>query len=140
MMKKVVVDASVAAKWVVAEEHSARAVLLLGCDEIHVPEHWLAEAVNVLWSKVLKGDLEGSDAEERMTALMRAPVIGAPVAGLMPRAFAISVAHAVTIYDSLYVALAVERGIPVVTADERLVRRFRTTELSNSVVWIGDLG
>ena len=140
MMKKVVVDASVAAKWVVAEEHSAGSALLLGCEEIHAPEHWLAEAVNVLWSKVLKGDLERGDAEERMIALMRAPVIGTPIAGLMSRAFAISVEHAVTIYDSLYVALAVERGIPVVTADARLVGRLHATELSNSVVWIGDLG
>ena len=140
MMKKVVVDASVAAKWVVAEDHSAGAALLLECEEIHAPEHWMAEAVNVLWSKVLKGDLERGDAEERMIALMRAPVIGTPIAGLMSRAFAISVEHAVTIYDSLYVALAMERGIPVVTADERLVRRFRATDLSNSVVWIGDPG
>jgi predicted nucleic acid-binding protein len=139
MLKKVVVDASVAAKWVVEEDHSAGAALLLECEEIHAPEHWLAEAVNVLWSKVLKGDLERNDAEERMTALMRAPVIATPIAGLMSRAFAISVEHAVTIYDSLYVALALERGVAMVTADERLVRRFRDTPLADRVVWIGGL-
>ena len=47
----------------------------------------------------------------------------AGLAPLMQRAFAISVAHMVTIYDALYVALAEQRDIPLVTMDQRLVRR-----------------
>ncbi len=136
-MKKVVVDASVAAKWVVEENYSAQAARVLECEEIHAPEHWLAEAVNVLWSKVLKGDLEAEDAAERVAVLLRSPVIGTPVAALASRAFVISVEHSVTIYDSLYVALALERDIPFVTADEKLVRGLA---LSNRVVWVGDFG
>ena len=139
-MKKVVVDASVAAKWAVEEAHSAAAVRLLDCDEIHAPEHWLAEAVNVLWCKVLKGDLDAKDANERTIELTRSPVIGTPIAGLLASAFAIAVEHSVTIYDSLYVALAKERAFPLVTADEKLVRRFRGTALSNHVTWVGDFG
>jgi len=139
-MKKVVVDASVAAKWVVEEAHSAKAVRLLDCDEIHAPDHWLAEAVNVLWSKVLKGDLDAKDANERMTVLTRSPVIATPIAGLMASAFAIAVEHSVTIYDSLYIALAEERAFPLLTADEKFVRRFQDTPLSKRVTWVGDLG
>ena len=137
-MNKVVVDASVAVKWVIEEAHSAEAVRLLDCEEIHVPEHWLAEAVNVIWSKVLKGELDVTDADERAAVLMRSPVIGTPIAGLMPGAFRVSVEFAVTIFDSLYVALTLDRDIPLVTADEKLVRRFRGTPLSNRVLWIGD--
>lgn len=40
-------------------------------------------------------------AAERMSLPLRAPVTGAPVADLMPRAFAISVAQSATIYNSL---------------------------------------
>ena len=47
-------------------------------------------AVNVLWSKVFRGDLSAADSEERMTVLLRAPVIGTPIAELMARAFAIA--------------------------------------------------
>ena len=108
-MRQAVVDASVAAKWVVEEEHSAKAALLLGFDACHAPDHWLAEAGNVLWSKFFHGDLTAVDLEERMAVLLRAPVIGTPIASLMPRALAISVACVVTIYDSLYVALAEQR-------------------------------
>jgi predicted nucleic acid-binding protein len=135
-----VVDASVAAKWVVEEDHSAQAALLLDWDARHAPDHWLVEAANVLWAKVFHGDLTAADAEERTTVLLRAPVIGTPIASLMTRAFAISVAQRVTIYDSLYVALAEKRGIPLVTADERLIRNLAgDAAMAKLIVWVGDI-
>jgi predicted nucleic acid-binding protein len=122
-VKEVVVDASVAVKWVVEEQHSAQANLLLQCEARHAPDHWQAEAVNALWSKVFKGELVATDAEERMAVLLRAPVRVAAISGLLPRAFAIAVARSVTIYDSLYIALAERLEIPFITADEALIRR-----------------
>ena len=139
-MKEVVVDASVCAKWVVDEDYSAKATSLLQYDARHAPDHWQAEAVNVLWSKVFRGDLTSSDAEERMLVLLRAPVAGTPISGLMPRAFAISVANAVTIYDLLYLALAEKRNIAFVTADQRLIRRMSgDAAFAERLVWVGDL-
>jgi predicted nucleic acid-binding protein len=139
-MRAVVVDASVATKWVVEEVHSDEAALLLAYDALHAPDHWQAEAVNVLWAKAFRSDLATADAEQRMTVLMRAPVIGTPIAGLMSRAFAISVARQVTIYDSLYLALAEKLSIPVVTADVRLMRQLEPdAALANRMVWIGNL-
>ena len=139
-MKEVVVDASVAVKWVVEEDHSAQAARLLQCDKRHAPDHWLAEAVNALWSKVVKADLTAEDAGERMALLLRAPVIGTPIAGLMPRALAISVAQSVTIYDSLYVALAEQLKLPFVTADAALIRRLSAgAAAARQIVWVGDV-
>ncbi len=134
------IDASVAAKWVIDEKHSTQAVRVLDLEARHAPDHWLAETVNVLWPKVAAGDLTEADATERMAVLVRAPVIGAPLSGLMPRALAISVAHAVTIYDSLYVALAERLDIPLVSADVKLIRRLASnTAIAARTVWIGDL-
>lgn len=139
-MKEVVVDASVSAKWVVNEDYSAEAASLLQCDARHAPDHWQAEAANVLWSKVFRGDLTATDAHERMVVLLRAPVVGAPIADLLPRAFAISVGNAVTIYNSLYLALAEKRDIPFVTADQRLIRRISgDAALAKRVIWVGGL-
>ena len=139
-MKDAVVDASVAAKWVIEEDHTEQAILLLTWDGLHAPAHWRAETVNVLWAKVFRGDLEAADATDRMMALNRAPVADTAIAGLLPRAFAISVAHAVTIYDSLYLALAEQRDIPMVTADAKLVRRMSgVAALRQRMIWIGDL-
>jgi predicted nucleic acid-binding protein len=139
-MRQAVVDASVAAKWVIEEEHSAKAALLLDFDVLHAPDHWLAEAINVLWAKVFRGELTRVDAEERMTVLLRAPITGTPIAGLMPRASAISAARVVTIYDSLYLALAEKRDIPMVTADERLIRQLSADAgLAKRMIWVADL-
>lgn len=137
-MRQVVVDASVAVKWVVEESHSAQATLLLQCEALHAPDHWLAEAINVLWAKVFRGDLAAADAEARMTVLLRAPIVGTPIASLLPRAFAISVAHTVTIYNSLYVALAEQRDLQLVTADQRLIQRLSDdTTLRQRMIWVG---
>ena len=131
-------DASITAKWVVAEAHSDKAATLLG-DDLYAPAHWQAEAVNVIWSKVQFGDLSVQDAEPRVELLLRAPVHTVPIAPLVTRAFAISVDNGVTVYDSLYAALALDRGIPFVTADMRLIRKITDTTLRPLLRWVGDL-
>jgi predicted nucleic acid-binding protein len=139
-VRQSVIDASVAAKWVVEEPHSAAAAGLLEWDARHAPDHWRAEAVNVLWSKVFHGDLTVADAQERMQLLLRAPIIDTPTIGLMPRAFAIATALMVTIHHSLYVALAEQRDIPLVTADQKLIRRLSADPgLARRLVWVGDI-
>jgi predicted nucleic acid-binding protein len=139
-MRSAVIDASVAAKWVVEEAHSAQAALALNFESRHAPAHWLAEAANVLWAKVFRGNLAAADAEERVAVLLRAPVIAAPLEGLVPRAFAIGVARGVTIYDALYVALAEKYDIPMVSADAKLIRRLSgDPALAGRMVWVGDL-
>jgi len=106
----------------------------------HAPDHWRAEAVNVLWVKVFRGDLTPADAQERMTVLLRAPILETPIAPLMPRAFSIAVAPMVTIYDALYLALAEERDVGFVTADERLIRRMEGDPAwARRMIWVGDL-
>ena len=134
-MKAAVIDASVAAKWVIAEDHSDRAAALLDCEQLHAPDHWLAEAVNFVWARAFRGELDAGDAAERAQALTQAPVIGAALPGLMPRAFEIATARSVTVYDALYVSLAEKLGLPLVTADRKLVRALAAG--GTSVIWIG---
>ena len=139
-MKAAVVDASVALKWVIEEAHSDRAILLLTYEALHAPDHWQAEAVNVLWAKLVRGDLSVADAEERMDVLARSPIVGAPISRLMASAFSIAAASRVTIYDSLYAALAQRLEVPLVTADRKLVRSLSNDKaLARRVIWIGDL-
>jgi len=116
-----VVDASVAVKWVVEEPDSAAAAGLLAGTLLHAPAHWLAEAAHVVWWRALRGEFDRDDAAERVAVLGRAPVRSHDLAGLLPRAFALALAHRVTVYDSLYVALAERLGVKLVTADLRLI-------------------
>jgi predicted nucleic acid-binding protein len=59
-------------------------------------------------------------AEEAITSLQERRIATAPTAPLVGEAFAIATAFERTVYDAVYVALAVAANRPLVTADERL--------------------
>lgn len=124
-MKVAVVDASVAAKWVVDEPGSDAAERLRHCEALHAPAHWLAEACNVVWSKFHKGELSGDQLRTRIMLLREAPVRATAISQLLMPAAEIAMQCRVTIYDALYVSLAVARKAPFVTADRRLCERLR---------------
>lgn len=78
-LRTAVVDASVAVKWVFAEDHLDAALRLLGqADSLLAPAHWLAEATNALWAKSIRGDLSeaevpGGQFPRRLGAQRRRP-------------------------------------------------------------------
>jgi predicted nucleic acid-binding protein len=59
-------------------------------------------------------------------------------ADLADDALDLALAHGLSAYDACYVALARREAVPLVTADERLVRILKTGG-GGSVVWLGDL-
>jgi len=122
-VKVAVVDASVAIKWVVDEEFSDQAGTLLTGTTLCAPAHWQVEAVNAIWRQVHRGRLSSEEGRQRASTLISAPVEPVPLAALFDQAFQLAVALRITVYDSLYVALAKVRAIPLVSADRRLLRR-----------------
>ena len=67
-----VVDASVAVKWLVEEEHSDEADRLLdGNHELFAPRLMASEVGNALWRKVRMGELERSRAGALAAAISR---------------------------------------------------------------------
>ena len=139
-MRAAVVDASVAAKWVAQEELTEHADALLAGVALCAPAHWQAEAVNVLWGRVHRGEWDAGTAGERASALMRAPVESVALPVLIDRALRHSIDLRVTIYDSLYVALAEARCLPLVTADRKLLLKMRRSPaLAALARWLGDV-
>ena len=139
-MRAAVVDASVAAKWVAQEELTEQADALLTGVALCAPAHWQAEAVNALWGRVHRNEWDAGTAGERASALMRAPVESVALPGLIDRALRHSIDLRVTIYDSLYVALAEARRLPLVTADRKLLLKMRRSPaLAALAHWLGDV-
>jgi predicted nucleic acid-binding protein len=69
-----VVDVSVALKWVLPEPDSHLAQALAGGDEeLLMPDFWLNEACNICWLQVRKGKWTPEEAREAL-ALLRAQV------------------------------------------------------------------
>jgi predicted nucleic acid-binding protein len=117
----VVVDSSVALKWFVPEVHSDRAASLLGTSiQLAAPDLLYPEAGNIVWKKVGRGELQPDEGREVIAGLRRVPIAIASSSVLLEAALEIALAHQRTVYDSLYVSLAVARDCDFVTADERL--------------------
>lgn len=85
-----------------------------------VPDLFWAELANILWKAVRQGRCTKARAEASIKSLreMNLPTVSS--VELAESAFAIAVAFDRTVYDSLYVALAVQSQGQFVTADERL--------------------
>jgi predicted nucleic acid-binding protein len=117
-----VVDASVAAKWVLPEANSDEAAALRKLDsDLIAPALVIAEIGSALWKAATRGDVSKADA----TAALRVAVghyarlelldtLAAPAVEL-----AIDLRH--PIYDCFYLALAQREGAALVSADVKLL-------------------
>ena len=124
-----VVDASVALKWFVEEEGSARARGLMDrATYLAAPDLIVAEVCNGAWRLERLGVLDETQcrtiAAELVSLFDRISVLGP----LAPRATAIARALDHPVHDCFYVALAERDADRVVTADRRLVERLQGTE------------
>jgi len=115
----IIVDASVAIKWVCEEQASDRAVALLERDDLAAPALWLAEAANALWRRAEIGELTPGEAGDRVAELTNAPVATLPIETDLLQAIAIATELHHPVYDCLYLAAAIREGASVVTADLR---------------------
>jgi len=135
-----VVDASVVIKWHVTEVHSDAALRLLRDDApaLHVPDLVFPEVGNILWKKVRRGDLTEEQAHGIGHLVAVAPLAVHPSAPLLEAALEIAVRTGRTVYDSLYVALAVQLNCRLVTADEKLHNALKDGPLGARIVWVED--
>jgi predicted nucleic acid-binding protein len=134
----VVVDSSVVLKWFVPEKHSDRAASLLdGSFELAAPDLLVPECGNILWKKIVRKELSAQEGRTILRALVRAPVAIIGSRDLIEASLEIAVGFGRTIYDGLFVALAVARECRLITADERLARAFAAGPLKANVVGLG---
>ena len=123
-----VVDASVALKWFVAEPGSQAAVSLLSAGEALVaPDLIVAELTNAAWRSWRRGELLAEQARAippRLGILIQRLH---SCAALAPRATEIALELEHPAYDCFYLALAERHRTVVVTADRRLVTKLDGT-------------
>lgn len=116
-----VVDASVAIKFVVREHDTERARELLALpDPLIAPDWLLAEAASSFWKKVKKSELLAIHAERHLGLLPSFFQVLHPAAPLIDEAFRWSIRLRHSVYDCLYVALAVREDCRLATADVKL--------------------
>lgn len=129
---KYVVDASVAAKWLVEEVGSsqARSVLSAGATLL-APELIVAEISNVAWKKVGRDEISSEHALAMIRLLPRLLDSLATLAPLAEAAFTIARDLDHPAYDGFYLALAEREGALLVSDDKRLLGRIEGTPWSH---------
>lgn len=120
----IVIDASVAVKWLVTEDDSA-AALPLRAFPLAAPELLLAEVASILWKKVRQNEIAPFIAQEALQVLKATDINLAHSSKLITAALSLACELNHSPYDMFYVALAIDRDIPLITADRRLVNRVR---------------
>ncbi len=140
----VVVDTSVAIKWLVTEEHTDNAQALLDDyqrrnDPILVPSLFSYEAANVLYGFVGTGILSMDECKQAIHDLSRLVQPFHPDPRLVIRAVAIAhMLRTEKTYDAHFLALAERTRSTYWTADGRFCRavRKRVTDLATNVEMI----
>jgi predicted nucleic acid-binding protein len=118
-VRRFVIDASVAIKWIAAEDDSDLARALQG-DSFLAPDLISCELANILWKKVARGHLTAKQAMLAVGMINDTALDIQPSEPLMARATELTIALNHPAYDCFYLALAEREGCALVTADERL--------------------
>jgi predicted nucleic acid-binding protein len=135
-----VIDASVAVKWLLPEEHTEQAEsLLVESNTFSAPDLLFAEVGNSLWKRVKGRELTQEAGREALLRLMDIEILVTPASLLLDKAFALACDHDRTVYDSIYLALALEEGSTLVTGDKRFYNSMRRTPHAERVAWVGGL-
>ena len=139
-MSPCVVDASVVAKWFLPEVHTAAALRVLEAGrELHAPDFLLLELDNVFCKRIRRGELTEKDGAGARDLLRRLPVTMHPFRQLQDLAYETALVTGRSMYDCLYVALAVLLDGQVVTADHRLYKAMAGGVLAENLLWVEDI-
>lgn len=130
--KIVVVDSSVAVKWLVPEPGSDRALALRdeivrGRSRALAPDIIHAEVGNALWKRVAFAGMESGLAASMLAAFREVPLELVGCDALAVGALELACRHRRSVYDCLFLALSAASDAPLVTADEAFFNALRAS-------------
>jgi predicted nucleic acid-binding protein len=137
---KLIVDASVAIKWLIEEPDSSAADQLLdAAHDFLAPELIIAEVISAAWKQRRLGSIDDAQFDDIVIRIADGPIDYRPLRPLASRAAALARDLDHPIYDCLYLALAEVEDTTMVTADRRLIAAVRGTALADRVSLLGHL-
>ena len=128
---RLVLDSSVAFKWVVPEVYSDKAIRLRDAarkavHDLLAPDIFFRELAHSLTRAERQKRIPFSGAATLLLDILTTPPVIVSADLLLLRACAISSQARIGFYDCLYVALAEREGCELVTADDRLIKNLQS--------------
>ena len=137
---KLVIDASVAVKWVVEEDGRDQARRLVAdTHQLLAPDFVLVEVGNTLWKKVRLNELGRGQAMDAIDEIGPSYDRLLSTSELAPQALALSLALDHPVYDCLYLAAAEQEDAVLVTADSKFRNKLEGTRHRDRVAMLGDV-
>lgn len=139
-MSALVVDASVAVKWFFPEPHAQAARRALSDRRtLLAPDLIWAEVGNVLWKRAQRAEISPEVARDMLRQFKRFPLRTFTAKTLLEPAWSLAAHYRISVYDGLYLALAVSRHGKLVTADRPFHDTVKAGPLASAVVWVEHL-
>jgi predicted nucleic acid-binding protein len=140
-MSLYVVDSSVIVKWYVPEALSTEALRVRdGSTPLNAPDFVQVEIAAILWKKIRRGAMTRLIADSVLTDFAGlATITRHATPPLVASAFDLADRTNRTVYDCLYLALAVKLGGEMVTADEKLVNSLAGTAWGGNIIRLQDV-
>jgi len=91
----------------------------------HTVDHAIKEAANAIWKAYMRGLIEDRDVRAKFAALRElfsGNLIVYPEEQLLDTAMEIAIRHKITLYDSLYLTLAIQNRLPLATLDKQQLK------------------
>ncbi len=137
-MTTLVVDASVAVKWFFPEIYSEAArQIVLSKREFLAPDLIWPEVGQALLKKVRRNEITSEEAADILRDFSRFPLQTYESKILLDTAWVLADRHGVSVYDALYLALAMDRDCSLVTADRKFYEALQKSS-GRRLVWIED--
>ena len=136
-MSTYVVDTSVAVKWFLPEVHSEAALRLHApTHQLHLPAFSIVEFGNVLCKKVRRNEVTITESESIFALLHRLPLTIHPDEEFLSLAFDLAHLTQRSLYDCLYLALAIGLTGEMVTADRKFFNALKDGEFGPHLCWV----
>jgi predicted nucleic acid-binding protein len=133
-MKAAVWDASVLFKLIVVEDDTHLAESLIRSTRVFVPDFAFLEIGNALWSRIHSGQAGYQEVKPLIGYLRNLGLETREMDRFVDRALEIASLTDHPIYDCVYLAMAEDYDVPLVTADRRFVSALRRSDLANADV------
>jgi predicted nucleic acid-binding protein len=135
----IVVDASAALRWFLPAAPTGSTYPLPATDQpLVAPDLFLAEVRNTALVHIRKKELAREQASAMVATIDRLMTGYFPLSDMTEMAWSMALEFDHSVYDCFYIALARQLDTILVTADQRMIRKFSSTAIGPRLIHAGD--